>query len=104
MATVRKASVAVGFLAVTVPLLYYSEMEKPIKPALVHRWDSAFFLFIAMVLSESAMTLTRRQYKLSVRFRDDARTANFFSTSADAEPAGKVEVMKALFAAFLHRF
>lgn len=61
---------------------------------------SSFFLIVAMALSEGAMTLTRRQYKLSVHFRDAARTACLISTSSDPAPDDKVVVTKACFAAF----
>ena len=91
---------AVGALAVIGPLLYYSGMWEPINPGLVHKWDSAFFLYVAMALSEGAMTLTRRQYKLCERFRDEARRCKFFTTSVDADPAAKGAVMKALYASF----
>ena len=51
----EKAGLAAGALLVVGPLLYYSELERPIDLALANRWDSSLFIVIVGTLCETAI-------------------------------------------------
>ena len=101
MKAVLLGTSVVGALSlVAYVVVSYAEMDHPLSASLVHAWDSSLFLFLAAFLCETGLTLTRKQYKLSKRFRNAARESGFLSLDESAPLAQRIAVMKQLFSSF----